>query len=157
TPYSVGYLLGRVRYPAPSLSVIVKGTFELRPSAPAKVAAEQLPLSDDAPEEHEAPASLRYPADLAHYKPRTDVLCVGACHAGPEPVAHTTVRLSVNAWSKALRVTGDRTWGVVGPSVPEPFRSLPIGYERAFGGPGFPANPVGRGLSESVAAGERAV
>ncbi|NLG64935.1 MAG: DUF2169 domain-containing protein, partial [Actinobacteria bacterium] len=158
TPYSVGYLLGRVRYPAPSLSIVVKGTFDLHPGAAAAVAAEQRPLVADIPMEDEVPVSLRYPADLVHYTPRADVLCVGDCHAGREPVAHTTVRLSVGAWSKALRVTGDRTWGVTGASVPEPFRSIPIGYERAFGGPGFAANPVGRGLSESASAtGKRAV
>lgn len=157
TPYSIGYLLGRVRYPAPSLSVVVKGTFALRPGAPAAVAAQQLPLAADSPEEDDGPTSLRYPADLVHYKPRTDVLCVGDCHVGAAPVARTTVALRVGGWSKTLNVTGDRTWDVLGASAPAPFRSMPIGYERAFGGPDFSANPVGRGLSESLSAGVRAI
>ncbi len=153
TPYSVGYLLGQVRHPAPSLTIVIKGTFDLRPGAPATPADEQLPLAADTPEQDETPLSLRYPADLVHFKPRADVLLVGSCHAGPEPVLRQTVSLRVGEWSKSLSVTGDRFWEVIGASSPLLFRSLPLEYERAFGGGGSRANPVGRGLAESSGVG----
>jgi uncharacterized protein YjbI with pentapeptide repeats len=153
TPYGVGYLLGQVRHPAPSLTIVIKGTFDLRPGGPATVASEQLPLSADTPEQDDVPVSLRYPADLVHFKPRADVLLVGSCHAGPEPALRQKVSLRVGDWSKSLSVTGDRFWEVIGASSPVPFRSLPLDYERAFGGAGSRDNPVGRGLTESSGVG----
>ncbi|MCA9699712.1 MAG: DUF2169 domain-containing protein, partial [Myxococcales bacterium] len=66
----------------------------------------------------------------------------------------------VGAWQKAAVVFGERVWGqgITGasPTAPLPFTSLPLIYERCFGGsPSDPSralaalaqqNPVGRGL-----------
>lgn len=85
TPFSVGYLLGQVHHPASSLTVVVKGTFELTQGKPAVPATGQLPLMADTPGEDDGVTSLRYPADLVHHKPRADLLLVGHCHtATPE-------------------------------------------------------------------------
>ena len=44
----------------------------------------------------------------------------------------------------ALAVIGDRSWSSLGVlSVPKPFTSMPLSYERSFGGPGIDANPLG--------------
>lgn len=54
-------------------------------------------------------------------------------------------------------VIGDRTWKKhwvisAAPSVPEKFASMPITYERAFGGPGDSRNPVGCGPKTAAVA-----
>jgi uncharacterized protein YjbI with pentapeptide repeats len=139
---------------AHALAVVVKGTFRFAPGAaasPVEVAA-QRPLSGDAAFDDEIGSSLRYPSDFAPFKPRADVLLVGTCHQ-PRGEARGVgrVALGVGGWSKALAVLGERRWtaGALGgyaPGDPKPFRSMPIRYERAFGGPAFPANPLGMGL-----------
>lgn len=147
TPFAVGYLLGKVHYPNPSLTVVVKGTFELEQGQPARPAPEQLPLAADSPDEDDGPVSLRYPADLVPFKPRADVLLVGSCHAGAKLQEVVPVTLRVGSWSKTLQVSGDRHWEVLGASRARPFDVVPLEYERAFGGPGFEENPVGVGFT----------
>ena len=45
----------------------------------------------------------------------------------------------------AIAVVGDREWRDGVPSEPRRFTTLPLTFERAFGGPGYARNPVGRG------------
>jgi uncharacterized protein YjbI with pentapeptide repeats len=55
--------------------------------------------------------------------------------------------------TRAVDVIGDRRWDRGGAMTPpRPFESIPLAWERAFGGPGFERNPVGRGvrLDEAV-------
>src|SRR5262249_31737044 len=51
--------------------------------------------------------------------------------------------------SKMLRVIGPRVWTekLLGPAIsaPLPFTEMAITYQNAFGGPGYPPNPVGKG------------
>jgi hypothetical protein len=56
------------------------------------------------------------------------------------------VRFAVESWSKSLLVVGKRTWGVLGPSAPEPFEKMSLGWDRSFGGPSYDKNPSGKGL-----------
>jgi hypothetical protein len=61
---------------------------------------------------------------------------------------------------KVLRVFGDRVWGALRSSPPTPFETMPIVYERAFGGVDLRSehperdwdwrNPVGRGFALSL-------
>ena len=84
-------------------------------------------------------SSLRYDLDLVRTKPGTDVVLHGYAHApGGRPVQFVDSSLVVGSLSKQLRVFGDRSWretlSDVYPSEPQPFVSLPIRYERAWGG-----------------------
>ncbi|MGD0526001.1 MAG: DUF2169 domain-containing protein [Polyangiaceae bacterium] len=103
-------------------------------------------------------------------KPGAEVLLYGSCHTpGALPLPATTVRMRVTASGaapdapalvdKELVVFGDRYWAGtaardpaehLAPSSeatePVPFTEMPLGWERAFGGPRHPKNPLGRGI-----------
>ncbi len=148
TPFEVAYLAGRLGHPAHSLTVVVKGTFRLVAKGPAVLAEKPMPFAGDDPEEEEGAQSLRYPLDLVPFKPKTDLIFVGKCHPGLQPVPRCKVALTVGAFTKELMVVGDRIWKADGTaSEPKPFHEVDLVYERSFGGPEWPANPVGRGMA----------
>ncbi len=84
------------------------------------------------------------PLDLCLPKPSAEYLVYGSCHA-PELVQGLRVRASVHGREKTLHVVGDRRWRQGRPTEPRPFRSMSLGWENAYGGPGFPRNPKGKG------------
>ena len=92
-----------------------------------------------------------YPSDFAPLKPRSDLLIVGTAHApNAAPTQALNVRYRMGAYSKSLRVVGDRIWkqgslGEASLSGPLPFAAMPLSYAKAYGGPNYPANPIGRG------------
>ncbi|ALN58679.1 hypothetical protein GLE_3333 [Lysobacter enzymogenes] len=80
-------------------------------------------------------------ADFCLRKSRCDVLFVGSAHApGNAPATRLEVGLRVGSLDKRLIVHGDRRWtrrfgfGTPTPSRPQPFRSMPLTWSRAFGG-----------------------
>jgi len=156
TSFEFGAFANRLSYPGHSLTVIVKGTFDLVPDGSAVIAKQQLPLCGDEPFADSDPASgsIRYESDLVEYKQATDLLLVGSCHA-PEgrPVRSCKVTFRVGDTGHTLRVTGDREWITRGllrrrdVSDARPFASMPLRYEQAYGGPGYAQNPVGKGAS----------
>lgn len=130
-------------------SVIVKAGFRLVPGAVAVPDEEKPPVAsgDDPSEPGAAP---RYASDFVPHKAKADVLAVGAAHApGGVPVPACRVSIGVGDYFKSLAVFGDRRWewGALGasPGEPEPFVTMPLGWERAYGAPDSRANPVGRG------------
>jgi hypothetical protein len=107
--------------------------------------------------------SILYEDELAPYKPVTDVIVIGQAHAPRgQPVERMTVGVEVAGCQKLIRVIGDRVLdhrpGAV-PVVtdPVPFATMPIRYERAYGGIDaasrpdrpfhYPRNPLGRGVA----------
>jgi len=154
TPFQFAPLAGRLGYPRHSLTVIVKGTFDLVPAAAAEIAAEQLAITGDLPypDDGEGTGSPYYESDLAHFKPQADLLLVGTCHAPgglPRPVCRVT--FAVGDKSRALMVVGERQWEHrllrTAFSDPQPFTEMALRYENSFGGEGFAANPVGKGFA----------
>jgi uncharacterized protein YjbI with pentapeptide repeats len=126
--------------------LIVKGTFDLTPRAPATPSEEQqLPIG---PEPFEgAEEALRYPGDIAFYKPRCDVFVAGHAYASARQ-KRAVRRLEINLGREltfALAAIGDRTWVRGAPSEPAPFDRIELRPERAFGGPGDETNPIGLG------------
>jgi uncharacterized protein YjbI with pentapeptide repeats len=128
---------------------IVKAAFRLVPDGAARADEEKPPVpSGDDPS---GPATApRYSSDFVPYKPKADFLVAGAAHApGGGAVKACRVSVAVGGYTKSLAVFGDRRWewGPLGasPGEPEPFVTMPLGWERAYGGPDSPANPVGRG------------
>ncbi|TJZ61762.1 DUF2169 family type VI secretion system accessory protein, partial [Chitiniphilus eburneus] len=99
------------------------------------------------------------PLDEAWPKPRGEVLLGGAAFApGGVPVPRMDVRLACAGVDKTLRVLGDRDWyyGLVpwlNIGDPAPFARMPLGWDRAFGGDGHPANPLGQGYRPNPVAG----
>lgn len=95
------------------------------------------------------------PLDMVMPKPRGEVLAAATAHApAGEPVTQMRVRVQVGNIDKRLLVSGDREWryGTVplhGIDAPAPFSTMPIDWNRAYGGPAHPGNPVGRGHTGS--------
>lgn len=143
------------------LYVVIKGTFLLNEKI--EVAEEQLPIimEDEYWAEPEQ-ASLKHASEYHLTKPNTDILVKGdACAPDRLSVTALDVLLQVANRSKIARVFGNRIWdssllGITA-SSPIPFETMPLTYERAYGG--FhdvngdqqkmlvePRNPVGRGF-----------
>lgn len=164
TPFAAERNWALDKHGAKSWIVAVRAAFDVLQDGSTQPAAEQPPpLLDGVYRGDPATTSLVYEADLIHDKQRTDVLLVGQAHApAGRPAAEVLVRLRVATIDKVLRVLGDRVWedSVVGPVLPapQPFATMPITYERAFGGfdtrPADPKdhrlearNPVGTGFA----------
>jgi hypothetical protein len=138
TPFQASLLVLPNEQGVESAYAIVKATFTIAPRVePAK---EQLPivLADEFWGDPAA-SGLKYASDVALVKPAADVVLVGSAHAPRgKPVPELDVTLRVGNLSKTIRVFGDRTWkeGILSPQItaPEPFVSMPLTYERAFGG-----------------------
>lgn len=141
------------------MTLAIKGTFSIaRDGSVTPLPVEEQPeLAGDVGHDDDEGGSLWYSTDVVDWKPRVDVLVNAACHApGGEPVAQCDVRLDMPGRSKTLRIAGDRWWGQADDGAwhitdPEPFTSLPIRWERSFGGLMNPRNPYGRGQSPDPA------
>lgn len=147
-------IAGRLGWPKHSLTAVLKATYRLVPDGVAEPADEPLPLVPDVFADGDDPAvdAPRYPSDLEEEKPRADLLLVGRAWApGGRRARQFTAAFQVGSTRKELRVTGDRRWdpGLLrsGVTDPEPVRSVELSWRNAFGGPGFAANPVGKGLA----------
>ena len=140
TRMQAGYTMGMDPAGRESIVVAVKGTFRLSADKPSQLAEIQVPLVDSDVFTGEPGFSAPlYECDYAAVKPRCDVLLNGSAYA---PRGHrarrVTVSLRVGSISKSFDVVGNRNWvgavlGVVAGS-PEPFTSMPVSYDRAFGG-----------------------
>lgn len=161
TPFAAGLALLYDRTGAEVVTAVAKATFRLprRPDERCTLAEEQIPvLYTDEYLGEPGVSSLRRPADVVLGKPCTDIGLVGTCRSPTgNPVASMSVLLEVGTMRQVLLVTGDRTWGVTGPSRPEPFLEMPLSYERSYGGVDpddrvswDPRNPVGRGFYSST-------
>ncbi|HEY6460732.1 MAG TPA: DUF2169 domain-containing protein, partial [Polyangiaceae bacterium] len=134
------------------MMVAVRGAFRLAPGKPPEPIEDltQVCLQGDvyAAADDDRVGPLTYPTDFADFKLKADVLLRGTCHVpGGEPARVRMVKFAVGAWSKSVRVTGPRLWrdGIDSYSDPAPFRSMPLTWQNAFGGPGFERNPSGKG------------
>lgn len=145
----------------PAMSFVVKATFKLRPDAVATPvdADQQQPIRGDETFLDDLGRSLAYATDLVAWKPRGEVTLNAVCHApGGRPRTECDVRLAMGGIDKTLKVSGDRRWSSgAAPrmSAPLAFTSMPIRWERAFGGLLSQENPLGRGVD--VEPGDEAV
>lgn len=163
TPFAVEQGWVRNKDGAEVWLVVVKSSFDVRPDGTVEVAMQQ-PVPLRTAEHHGEPgkSSIRYESDFVLSKPTTDVLVVGQAHAPPgSAVGELDVGFRVGPLKKLLRVIGDRRWGAFGPAKPMAFVTMPIVYERAFGGVDLRSrhpendwdarNPVGCGYAVDVA------
>ena len=112
--------------------------------------------------------SLLEEGQTAFSRPATDITCVGVARAtGAVAVEALPVGFAVGPCRVQARVLGERVWdrgagGGLRLSRPRPFVTMPLTWERAFGGCARdaegalmaqdPRNPVGRGFCENPAA-----
>lgn len=85
--------------------------------------------------------------DEAVPKARGEFYVCGVAHPpGGAPSGTCPVKAVVGGVEKSLAVLGDRVWKDGVPTPPVPFSTMPITWQRAFGGEGFAKNPLGRGI-----------
>jgi hypothetical protein len=169
TPFAACSLAAMDRDDRMRLVTIVAGRFLLpTPGAtmelPCRIAEEQhaAPLLDEywgAP----GASSLRHEGQAAFTRPGTDLYVQGHAWApGGRKTTRSVVGVRVGPCERGVVAIGERTWrkGVRGlvPSSAVPFESLPLRYERCFGGSPpelspevairADLNPVGCGLFE---------
>ena len=142
--------------------VVVKATFDIRADGSTCLSDNLIPALRMAEPVGVAGASLTYESDLLGVKPCTDILVRGSAWVpGGRRRSSLDVELEAGPIKKCLRVFGDRVWkrGPMGLGISraQEFESMPITYERAYGGwdrtPPDPAdhriesrNPVGTGF-----------
>lgn len=136
-------------------SVAVKAEFLLKHDEAAVLLPEPPQCSGDVYSDDEGgQVALIYPSDFAPFKPKADILLAGIAHApSGGVVSQIEVGLRVGACRKTLSVSGDRFWESPllfwsKPSPPARFNSMPVVYQRAFGGAKFKRNPVGLGFGQ---------
>jgi hypothetical protein len=141
-----------------SLFTVVKATLAV--GERLSLAEEQVPVAvKDEYTGEPGKSSIKQPSDVSLIKPATDVLLLGTAYApGGRPAVQTDVSLAVGPLRKTIRVFGDRVWDRSGlghaMSRPAPFDTIPLVWERAFGGTdrkgaelrGEARNPVGAGF-----------
>lgn len=120
-----------------SIYTVLKATFTVGEFL--GLAEEQVPITM-AQQHYGEPGmtSIRVPSDVSLMKPGTDVLLVGHAYApGGRPATEMDVSLKVGPVRKEVRVFGDRVWRLgAGWSMSRPaaFDTMPLVWERAFGG-----------------------
>jgi uncharacterized protein YjbI with pentapeptide repeats len=152
-PLEVATLPWRVRPPRDSITVIVKGTFDLVPGGAAAIRDEAEPLNGDLHLDDDPARSMAYASDFAVFKPKADVTLVGHAHGGAKGVSEVRFRFGhdKNRFERRIAVLGDRSWSGQKPGAPAPFERIALTWENAFGGPSFDANPLGAGHEPSAA------
>ncbi len=139
-----------------TLYLVVRAGFDIAPRAT---------LTDEQPAPPEADvywaepgrSSLKYVSDYHIGKAGTDIAMIGlACAPSQKMVTSLDVNLSLGGMGKTVRVFGDRQWRDGQATRPTPFQTMPMVYEKAFGGVQIVdgeaddvevRNPVGCGFS----------
>ncbi len=162
TPFAFEALFISNEQSRPIVTPIVKATYAIGATGGLELANTQRPV-DFAGSHWGEPetTSLKFEPETAFTKPASDVVIVGEAHAPRPDTAEMDVRFQVGDIRKSLRVTGDRRWekALIGArmSDPEPFETMPLVWERAFGGwdtssdkpknhDWEPRNPIGTGF-----------
>ncbi|MFO0612436.1 MAG: DUF2169 domain-containing protein [Polyangiaceae bacterium] len=141
------------------VSAIAKATFGFTPGGPMSI-IEPAPIHDNDLKSSQNRAVVIAPADTVPLLPRTDVTLVGSAYAGRAGSQRVRVRFAISRprpgsedptegpflFDKSLDVFGPRTM-TGGWANPQPalFTRMPLGYDRALGGPDHPSNPAGTG------------
>ncbi len=144
SPLRVGGLLWRRSPTKVILTLVVKGTFTLKPGK-VTLAPEQEDLNERENHWDDDPGRSVYaPSDMAPLKRRGDVVLVGSAFApNGEPVRSLVARLVVGAVDKSITVHGPRVFMRDGELRHGPlWDRMPLRYERAAGGMAT-WNPVG--------------
>ncbi len=156
TPFAADTALFPNEEGVDTLYIIVKATFNI---------GEQWTLIDKQPPPTEADkywaepetSSIKYATDYHTGKPGSDIIVLGHAFAPDAKEVHQMdVSLTVGQVHKTIRVFGDRQWQNGCISSPQPFKTIAMIYENAYGGMHIvdgkviateARNPVGCGFS----------
>lgn len=163
-PFEILPLPSEVSPPQRSLTLIVKGTFDIKDGAICTPSETQRKVSGDETYLDDIGRSLAWASDLAPFKPRTDVYVIGSFHqpggvAAPEGRASFTLgplrkELAFFGARHAVR----RADGPVAVTGPAPMVSVPLRWEYSFGGLDDRRNPMGLGIdAQPIAEGGTAI
>ena len=142
TPFAVSAVAWEDLQARPMVTVIVKCSFSIK-KGKAVLASTPIPVySYDQHYRDNPEAPIRFESDNIPFKPRADIVVVGSAHApGKRAVTQLDATVRVGSLQKTIRVFGDRRWrfpsrlaGEPISTSPEPFQTLELTYERAFGG-----------------------
>lgn len=150
SPLRVGWVTWRFTPEEARVVLAVKATFVPVDGAQCRFAAEPRFVTGDAHWDDDVELSIRWDSDLALVKPTGEAWITGTLRTS-EPVAERLCSVRVGALEARFAVVGERARQRDGSvSAPVPFDAMPLCWERCFGGPGFDANPVGRGIAASA-------
>lgn len=134
TPFAASLALLADQFGVDTLYVIVKASFNIGPNW-TLMSTQSPPVESDIYWGEPESSSIRYASDYHIGKPSSDIIMNGlACAPDRQPVRSLDVSLSVGQVAKKVRVYGDRQWRDGYLSDPAPFETMPMVYERAFGG-----------------------
>jgi hypothetical protein len=146
------------------LSVLVKRSYRIVANGMcARAEADREIFGGDVHWDHPMNSSVRYETDFWPFKVATDVVLNGTAYTPRGSAsASCSVSLQVEDVRKSVVVIGDRVAKYAGGATPivtdpEPFTTMPIQYELAYGGTDvfsdvktvypYPRNPLGRGFA----------
>jgi hypothetical protein len=151
TPFKLIPQPSQVSPPAHSLTVIVKGTFDLQHGGTCTLADEQMDFAADETYLDDVGRSLLWASDFAPFKPHTDFYIHGTFYQpNGQPAARGVASFEFGPLTKTLIFHGPRRASIrggawtIGPA--RPVVSVPLRWEYSFGGLNYPANPYGRGI-----------
>jgi uncharacterized protein YjbI with pentapeptide repeats len=156
TPLEVAWRVWQARPPQPSLTVVVKGTFELVKDGQCPFAKDQALVTGDEHVDQDPERSLRYPNDLEPLKPRGECFVIGSFFApGGRPVGQARATFQIGPVKKHIEVFGPRYWALGRPTDPIPVAKVELSWENAFGG--TKDNPCGKGVEKVAIDGREVV
>lgn len=134
TPFAANMALFPNEHGIDTLYLVTKATFNIGSQwTLADIQAPPLEADEYWGEPNES--SLKMPSDMHIGKNATDIILIGNAYAPNEQsVKQLDVTLNVGELTKTVRVFGNRVWQNGQISVPQKFESMPIIYEKAFGG-----------------------
>lgn len=164
TPFAADIALMPNEQGIDTLYLIVKASFNIS-NKWTLLENQPVPEAEDIYWGEPAQSSLKFASDYHTGKPVSDIIMLGNAYVpNAKSARQLDVSLSVGKVAKTIRVTGNRVWQAGQISQPQAFQSMPMVYEKAFGGQHIvnaqtvsnePSNPVGTGYSESYSAQER--
>jgi len=146
----------------PILGVLVKRTYDIVPGGRcARAAADRKIVPADTHYGDPMNSTVKFESDFVPFKLATDVVLHGKAYAPPgQRATKLTVSLAVGQYRKDLLILGDRVARFNGKQAPlftdpQPFETMELRYERAYGGVDiysepkmqciYPRNHLGRG------------
>jgi len=156
TPFAANMALFPNEQGVDTLYLIVKASFNIgtqwtltKEQAPPVEADEYWGEPND--------SSIKYASDFHIGKPVSDIIMIGNAYSpNAKPVKQLDVGLAVGQVNKIVRVFGNRVWNNGKITTAEPFQTMPMVYEKAFGGAHIinenehwveNKNPVGSGFA----------
>lgn len=88
--------------------------------------------------------------DIGMPKPKAEWLISGSFFSPAKtPCSAGQAKVKIGKSEKSIDIFGNRSWIAGIPSNPEPFTSIPLDYQHAFGGKDLPYNPNGMGFKQN--------